>query len=42
LLGERPSWSTLAGGVCIIGGVWLASRAPSSVAAAARVEAPAG
>ncbi len=42
LLGERPSWSTLAGGVCIMGGVWLASRAPSSVAAAARVEAPAG
>jgi len=23
ILGERPSWATLAGGLCIVGGVWL-------------------
>lgn len=27
LLAERPSWGTLGGGLCIIAGVWLASRA---------------
>jgi drug/metabolite transporter (DMT)-like permease len=29
LLGEHPSWGTLGGGLCIIGGVWLAGRAES-------------
>jgi len=27
ILGDRPSWATLAGGLCIVGGVWLTSRA---------------
>jgi len=27
ILRERPSWATLAGGLCIVGGVWLTSRA---------------
>lgn len=39
LLGERPSWATLAGGLCIIAGVAIASRSESPAVLAATVEA---
>jgi drug/metabolite transporter (DMT)-like permease len=39
LLGEHPSWGTLGGGLCIIAGVWLASRAASQRVVLATVEA---
>ena len=43
VLSERPTWGTLAGGLCIIGGVWLASRRPSAgVVAAVEAEALSG
>lgn len=44
VLGERPSWTALAGGLCIVGGVWLAGRAQSEAAepAALEAETPAG
>ena len=44
LLGERPGWSTLAGGLCIIAGVWLAGRGASrrTIRAAVEAEALAG
>ncbi len=35
VLGERPTWGTLAGGPCIIAGVWQASRRPTAAVAAA-------
>ncbi|MGH2390462.1 MAG: DMT family transporter [Chloroflexota bacterium] len=35
ILSERPTWGTLAGGLCIIGGVWLAGRHPGPAVAAA-------
>jgi drug/metabolite transporter (DMT)-like permease len=35
ILSERPTWGTLAGGFCIVGGVWLAGRRPSPAIAAA-------
>ena len=39
ILSERPTGGTLAGGLCIIGGVWLAGRRPGrSVAAAVEAE----
>lgn len=41
VLGERPTWGTLAGGVCIMAGVWFASRAESRRIVAATVEAEA-
>lgn len=43
VLSERPTLGTLAGGLCIIGGVWLASRRPSAaVVAAVEAEALSG
>jgi drug/metabolite transporter (DMT)-like permease len=39
VLGERPGWATLAGGLCIIAGVWIASRGGSSSAVRAAVAA---
>lgn len=35
VLGERPSWATLAGGLCIVIGVWIASRGEARAAARA-------
>jgi drug/metabolite transporter (DMT)-like permease len=32
VLGERPSWVTLAGGLCIVAGVWIASRGEARAA----------
>jgi drug/metabolite transporter (DMT)-like permease len=40
ILSERPTWGTLAGGFCIIGGVWLAGRGPSPAVAAAVAAEP--
>jgi len=38
ILAERPSWATLAGGLCIASGVWLASRAHGSTPMADVIE----
>ena len=40
LLGERPSWVTLAGGLLIIAGVWLASKGGGSAIEAAVAAEP--
>jgi drug/metabolite transporter (DMT)-like permease len=39
LLGERPGWATLAGGILIIAGVWIAGRSGSAAARDAAIAA---